>query len=115
MCGDIELDDPAPDDRGMIDDYISKDYDVKDADVLLVAPSSVKCVFRRGVCQLHNVKGERQVQVSKTWKDRGGGKGYGYVTSKKVIFRFMVEKDVPRSSEWEGLGLVENDFGKKIN
>ena len=31
------------------------------------------------------------------WIDRGGGKGYGYVTSRKVKYRCEVEK-LPRTS-----------------
>ena len=44
------------------------------------------------------MKGEKYVQVSKNWKDRGGGRGYGFVTSKKVKFTCMVARRLSRSS-----------------
>ena len=55
------------------------------------------CVYKRGVCVLHKMKGVKYTMVEKKWKDRGGGKGYGYVTSKKVRYRCEV-KNLPRTS-----------------
>ena len=82
----------------MKDDSLINMNNVKDVDMLMVAPSVDQCEFRRGVCQLHKMKGERYVQETKNWKDRGKGKGFGYVTSRKVRYRCMVKNTVPRSS-----------------
>ena len=103
VCGDIQLDDLAHGHRGMKDDSQTNMNIVKDVDKLMVAPSVDQfvdqCVFRRGVCQQHRMKGERYVQETKNWKDRGKGKGFGFVTSRKVRYRCMVMKNtVPRSS-----------------
>ena len=46
-------------------------------------PSNVKCQFQEGFCIQHNVKGV----PSKKWRDRGKGRGFGYVTSKLVRYR----------------------------
>ena len=46
-----------------------------------------KCQFQKGFCIQHNVKGVRYVVTSKKWRDRGKGRGFGYVTSKLVRYR----------------------------
>ena len=48
---------------------------------------SKTCQFLRGFCMQHNVKGVRYIVTSKKWRDRGKGKGFGYVTSKLVRYR----------------------------
>ena len=51
---------------------------VKDAD-----QSKVACAFKRGgYCTTHKVKAKKILVTSTKWKDRGGGRGYGNVTSK---------------------------------
>ena len=31
-----------------------------------------------------HTKGEKYTEMTKKWRDRGGGKGYGFVTTRKV-------------------------------
>ena len=50
-------------------------------------PSNDKSQYQKGVCIKHNVMGVRYVVTSKKWRDRGKGKGFGYVTSKLVRYR----------------------------
>ena len=80
---------PTPDSKGMAVDSDIDACDMKGVDAMTM-PSSGEggdCVFKRGVCMMHVVKGEKYVEVSKTWKDRGGGRGYGFVTQRRVKFR----------------------------
>ena len=49
--------------------------------------SNDKCQLQRGFCMQHNVKGVRYIVTSKKWRDRGKGRGFGYVTSKLVRYR----------------------------
>ena len=113
LCGDVQLDTPVSHIEGMDNECLTKASYVKDIDNLTMVPSSGLCEYRRGVCLLHNTRGEKYVQVSKNWKDRGGGKGYGFVTTRKVKYKCKVEREVSRSSsnmtnlEWRGQGLVE--------
>ena len=86
--------------EGMNTESVCKVTIVKDDEPGTLLPSIVKyedCVYKRGVCVLHKKKGVRYTMVEKKWKDRGGGKGYAYVTSKKVRYRCEV-KDTPKSS-----------------
>ena len=81
----------------------SNAYDVKDDDTMPVPSSGGDdddevCKFRRGVCLRHGMKGERYVQTVKNWKDRGGGRGYAFVTSKRVRYRCRGKSGLPRSS-----------------
>ena len=69
---------------------------VKDNESETVQPS-VNCAYKRGVCILHKRKGVKYTMKERKWIDRGGGKGYGYVTSRKVKYRCEVEK-LPRTS-----------------
>ena len=48
---------------------------------------SKTCQFQRGFCMQHNIKGVRYIVTSKKWRDRGKGRGSGYVTSKLVRYR----------------------------
>ena len=58
-----------------------------------------KCSFtRKGMCQEHQVPGEKITIPSKVWKDRGGGRGFGYVTKKSTRYICMVEKKARRES-----------------
>ena len=42
-----------------------------------------KCVYnKRGMCGKHEKRGVGTQVSSKVWKDRGGGRGYGWVTRK---------------------------------
>ena len=43
--------------------------------------------LQRGFCMQHNVRGVRYIVTSKKWRDRGKGRGFGYVTSKLVRYR----------------------------
>ena len=73
---------------------------VKDNESETVQPSveeSVNCAYKRGVCILHNRKGVKYTMEERKWIDRGRGKGYGYVTRRKVKYRCEVGK-LPRTS-----------------
>ena len=69
---------------------------MKSEGIETVAPSMGEeddlCVYKRGFCQYHKADGERFVEVSKRWRDRGGGEGFGYVTSRLVKYRCKVKK-----------------------
>ena len=87
--------------QGIVSHTCNKAMNVKDDLDLLREPSSVQsekvkddhCTFKKGVCSLHNARGERYVDKKKRWMDRGGGRGYGWVTSKVVKFRCKVDDD----------------------
>ena len=74
---------------------------VKDNESETVQPSveeSVNCAYKRGVCILHNRKGVKYTMEERKWIDRGRGKGYGYVTRRKVKYRCEVGKLLRTSS-----------------
>ena len=51
-----------------------------------------KCVYnKRGMCGKHGKRGVGTKVSSKVWKDRGGGRGYGWVTRKVMKYRCIVE------------------------
>ena len=57
----------------------------------------VECKLnRKGFCLTHSDQAERQKISSQVWKDRGGGRGYGYVT-RKYLCRHRV-KTIPQFS-----------------
>ena len=59
--------------------------------------SAKKCLFtRKGVCQEHQVPGKKLPIPSKVWKDRGGCRGFGYVTKKSTRYICMVGKNARR-------------------
>ena len=48
---------------------------------------SVSCVLnKKGYCSFHNKQAEKISITSKKWRDRGGGRGFGYVTRKTTKF-----------------------------
>ena len=53
------------------------------------------CVYKRGFCQLHKAQGERFVETTKRWRDKGRGKGFGFITSKLVKYRCRGEETIP--------------------
>ena len=56
-------------------------------DTLRTTPSVDNCKFdRKGYCKEHNYQAKKVTVSSKKWKDRGGGKGYGYVSQKVTKF-----------------------------
>ena len=64
-------------------------------------PSVVGCKFnRKGFCLTHLDQAEKQKISSKVWQDRGGGRGYGFVTRKvtKYLCRHRV-KTIPQLSD----------------
>ena len=100
---DEEVDTAAPPSEGMntitsYDEYVVKDVDVKSVPSSGGDDEDEVCKFRRGVCLRHGMKGERYVQTMKNWKDRGGGRGYAFVTSKRVRYRCSGKSELPRSS-----------------
>ena len=73
---------------------------------------------RKGYCEEHRCQGKRVTVSSKKWKDRGGGRGYGYVTQR--VTRFICVKRVTAVSEIkstfeEGRGSVNNTITKSRN
>ena len=94
--------------------YFTNNVDnVKDPCETKVVPSVLVCAFKRGKCLLHNVDGVKYTEVAKKWKDRGGGKGYGFITTRTVKYRCLVSEKPKMSSsnltkdEVGGQGLVE--------
>ena len=64
-------------------------------------PPVVACNFnRKGFCLTHLDQAEKQKISSKVWQDRGGGRGYGFVTRKvtKYLCRHRV-KTIPQLSD----------------
>ena len=101
-CNDDEEDTPAPPSEG-IDIVTSTDVCVVKDDELVTMPSSggeendEVCIFKRGTCQKHGIKGEKYVQTTRNWRDRGGGRGYAFVTSKRVKYRCRMMSGIPRN------------------
>ena len=64
---------------------------VKEVGDVTVAPSVgeyvEQCEFKRGFCLRHKAKGEKFIEVSRRWRDRGGGKGFDWITSRRVRYR----------------------------
>ena len=46
----------------------------------------------RGVCKLHNRRGEKYIETKTEWRDRGGGRGFGNVYKRKVKYRCRTDK-----------------------
>ena len=70
-------------------------------------PNDSICSYKRGTCSIQVRKGVRYLQESKTWKDRGGGRGFGWVTRRVVRYRCIMDsmnietlpsESLPRSS-----------------
>ena len=70
-------------------------------------PSSDGCVYKRGVCLFHHMKGEKYTEKTQKWMDRGKGKGYGFVTKRKVRYKCKVKDDALMSSS----NLMNGDVG----
>ena len=51
-------------------------------------------ILKNGMCEQHGIMSTRIQITSKVWKDRGGGRGYGYV-SKKVKKPVCRAKNIP--------------------
>ena len=87
--------------QGIVSQTPNNNVNMKDEMSMMREPSSDeivkvdddKCVFKRGVCSFHIAKGEKYADVKRRSKDRGGGRGYGWVTSKLVKFRCKVVDD----------------------
>ena len=64
------------------------------SEVLPVPPSDMSCNYTRGRgrCNIHGNMGEKYVISERKWRDRGQGRGYGYVSTKKVKYRCVGEK-----------------------
>ena len=45
-----------------------------------------ECTFKRGFCLIHNTQGVKYTVVRTKWKDRGGGRGFGNVSSRLVRY-----------------------------
>ena len=76
-----------------------------------------KCLFtKKGVCQEHLVPGKKLVIPSKVWKDRGGGRGFGYVSKKSTRYICMVEKNLRRASNISTRDVIDvNKAGQRNN
>ena len=66
------------------------------------------CTFsKRGICEQHLVAGTKLSIPAKKWKDRGRGKGFGWVTTRTTRYLCKVRKSGPtvldNSSDVEGL------------
>ena len=54
-----------------------------------------------------HTKGEKYTEMTKKWRDRGGGKGFRFVTTRKVKYKCRVVDDVLMSSS----NLKNGDVG----
>ena len=70
-------------------------------------PVDRACSYKKGICSIHGRKGIKYLQESKTWKDNGGGRGFGWITRKVVRYRCNMDsmdmktlpsESLPRSS-----------------
>ena len=49
--------------------------------------TETECIFKRGgYCRTHQKTARKTYIVTKKWKDRGGGRGFGYVNNKVVKY-----------------------------
>ena len=82
-------------------------------------PSNEECNFSRGRCVLHQIRGVRYYQTTETCKDRGGGRGFGWITRRTVRYRcnFDLMKSEQRSSlkSWGGEEEVRLFFMQRSN
>ena len=57
---------------------------------------STKCEFtRKGVCKNHGTTSTKISVPIQKWKDRGGGKGYGFVTKRVTRYICTARKSLP--------------------
>ena len=86
---------------------------------------SVSCVLtKKGYCSFHEKQAEKISVTTKKWKDRGGGKGFGWVTIRTKKYQCRVKKTGPTNSTFaEGLSSqmlrsissdVVGDYGTDI-
>ena len=70
----------------------------KTDDIISEGGSSTQfsCTFKRGICQVHKLKGERKVITTKKWARKKFG--FGYVTSKKTIYTCLAGLESPQLS-----------------
>ena len=91
---------------------------------------SPNCNFnRKGYCVTHQVTGKKTTVTSKVWKDRGGGRGYGYVarkvtkylcgyradTRRKINIPDEESRNLEQISGCEDYLTVETEGGKSDN
>ena len=68
---------------------------------------STKCEFtKKGVCINHGTTSTKIVVPSKKWKDRGGGKGYGYVTTRVTKNICTARKSLPADTNISTNNLI---------
>ena len=87
-------------------------------DTLTPSMGVAECkITRKGYCNTHGDQAEQRVISSQVWKDRGGGRGYGYVTRK--VKKYVCKKRVitiPHLSDAsKRKGLVINNTKKSRN
>ena len=60
---------------------------------------SVSCILtKKGYCSFHERQIEKISVTSKKWKDRGGGRGFGYVTRKTTKFICKLRSEPNKSN-----------------
>ena len=85
---------------------------------LLSTPSmgnTVQCnINRKGHCNTHGVKAEKTRVSTTKWKDRGGGRGFGYVTTKSTKFYcksgIIAKKGLTITEESRNLDMPDSDY-----
>ena len=86
--------------------------------ILTTTPSVVKCeVNRKGYCKTHQSQAEKRVIKSQVWKDRGAGRGFGYVSKQVTKYACMRRVNtIPQVSDAPVMGgLVISNSKKSQN
>ena len=81
---------------------------------------STKCEFtRKGVCKNHGTTSTKISVQSPTWKDRGGGKGFGFVTKHVTRYICTARKSLPIDLDISTNNLIadmdQDNLGFKSN
>ena len=68
---------------------------------------SINCEFpKEGVCINHGTTSTKIVVPSKKWKDRGVGKGFGYVTTRVTKYICTARKSLPADTNISTNNLI---------
>ena len=87
----------------------------KEKNTLTTTPSVVRCeVNRKGYCKTHQCQAEKRVIKSQVWKDRGAGRGFGYVSKKVTKYACMRRVNtIPQVSDAPVMGGLVISNNKK--
>ena len=93
--------------------------------MMIATPSmgnAIKCsINRKGFCSTHGVQAKKSQISSQKWRDRGGGRGFGYVTVKSTkylckpgILAKRIDHIEPESRNLDKPGCEDNNLTGRV-